>query len=69
MQIETVHISAHSKLQNFLTRFKVNCLSGFLQLIADSYPDSKIHGTNMGPIWGRQGPGGPMLGPWTLLSG
>ena len=22
-------------------------------------PDSKIHGTNMGPIWGRQDPGGP----------
>ena len=23
----------------------------------------------MGPIWGRQGPGGPHVGPWTLLSG
>ena len=23
----------------------------------------------MGPIWGRQDPGGPMLAPWTLLSG
>ena len=22
-------------------------------------PDSKVHGTNMGPIWGRQDPGGP----------
>ena len=27
------------------------------------------HGANMGPIWGRQDPGGPMLAPWTLLSG
>ena len=26
-------------------------------------PDSKIHGTNMGPIWGRQDPGGPHVGP------
>ena len=26
-------------------------------------PDSKVHGANMGPIWG------PMLAPWTLLSG
>ena len=28
-----------------------------------SYPDSKIHGTNMGPISGRQDPGGPHVGP------
>ena len=26
-------------------------------------PDSKVHGVNMGPIWGRQDPGGPHLGP------
>ena len=26
-------------------------------------PDSKAHGTNMGPIWGRQDPGGPHVGP------
>ena len=26
-------------------------------------PDSKVHGANMGPIWGRQGPGGPYVGP------
>ena len=25
-------------------------------------PDSKVHGTNMGPIWGRQDPGGPHVG-------
>ena len=23
------------------------------------YPDNKVHGANMGPIWGRQDPGGP----------
>ena len=28
-----------------------------------SVPDSKAHGANMGPIWGRQGPGGPHVGP------
>ena len=33
-----------------------------------NYPDSKVHGANMGPIWGRQDPGGPMLPPWTLIS-
>ena len=29
----------------------------------DIYPDSKVHGANMGPIWGRQDPGGPHVGP------
>ena len=28
-----------------------------------SYPDCKAHGANMGPIWGRQDPGGPHVGP------
>ena len=28
-----------------------------------SQPDSKIHEANMGPIWGRQDPGGPLAGP------
>ena len=32
-------------------------------------PDSKVHGANMGPIWGQQDPGGPHVAPWTLLSG
>ena len=26
-------------------------------------PDNKVHGANMGPIWGRQDPGGPQVGP------
>ena len=26
-------------------------------------PDSKVHGAHMGPIWGRQDPGGPHVGP------
>ena len=29
-------------------------------------PDSKIHGTNLGPIWGRQDPGGPHIGAMNL---
>ena len=29
-------------------------------------PDSKVCGANMGPIWGRQGPGGPHVGPMNL---
>ena len=26
-------------------------------------PDTKVHGTNMGPIWGQKDPGGPRVGP------
>ena len=32
-------------------------------------PDSNVHGANMGPIWSRQDPGGPHVGPGTLPSG
>ena len=37
------------------------------------YPDSKVHGANMGPNWDRQDPGGPYVGPmnlaiWVLVS-
>ena len=36
-------------------------------------PDSNVHGANMGPIWGRQVPGGSHVGPmnfaiWAVLS-
>ena len=27
------------------------------------YPDTKVNGANMGPIWGRQDPGGLHVGP------
>ena len=30
-------------------------------------PDSKVHGTNMGPIWGRQDPGGPHVDPMNFV--
>ena len=37
-----------------------------------AYPDSKAHGASMGPIWGRQDPGGPHVGPknfaiWVIM--
>ena len=31
--------------------------------LTEVYPDNKVHGANMGPIWGRQDPGGPHVGP------
>ena len=38
---------------------------GFFSKIVAT-PDSKVHGANMGPIWGRQDPGGPHVGPMNL---
>ena len=33
------------------------------------FPDSKVHGANIGPTWVLSAPDGPMLAPWYLLSG
>ena len=33
----------------------------------DSSPDSKVHGANMGPIWGRQDPDEPHVGPMNFV--
>ena len=35
--------------------------------ILHPYPDSKVHGANMGPIWGRQNQGGPRVGPMNFV--
>ena len=32
-------------------------------ILIHPFPDCKVHGSNMGPIWGRQDPGGPHVGP------
>ena len=33
------------------------------QWLKQNIPDSKVHGANMGPIWGQPDPGGPHVGP------
>ena len=40
--------------------------------IGGQIPDRKVHGANLGPIWDRQDPGGPHVGPmnfaiWEVL--
>ena len=37
------------------------------------YPNSQVHGANMGPFWGQQDPGGPHVGPmnfaiWVVMA-
>ena len=36
------------------------------QAIQDVFPDSKVHGANMGPIWVLSAPDGPHVGPMNL---
>ena len=48
------------------------CLAFFYTENMNTSPNSKVHGANMGPIWGRQDPGSPHVGPmnfaiWGLL--
>ena len=33
---------------------------------SEIFPDSKLHGANMEPIWSQQDPGGPHDGPMNL---
>ena len=40
-----------------------NILVTFISKPLTLAPDSKVHGANMGPIWGQQDPGGPHVGP------
>ena len=38
----------------------INAMAGgSIKSLVAKAPDSKVHGSNMGPIWGRQEPGGP----------
>ena len=40
--------------------------TGPVSTYAETSHDSKVHGANMGPIWGRQDPGGTLIGPMNL---
>ena len=44
---------------------KLCVLLSYVQSI--EVPDSKVHGANMGPTWGRQDPGGPHVGLMNLV--
>ena len=43
-----------------------NFVNIFQNLFNHYHPDSKVHGANVGPIWGRHNPGGPNAGPMNL---
>ena len=43
------------------------CMNGNHYTGKIASPDSKVHGVNMGPIWGRQDPAGPHVGPMDFV--
>ena len=51
------------KMNNIDCANQRTCIAGISRT---SIPDSKVHGANMGPIWGRQDPGGPHIDPMNL---
>ena len=38
----------------------------YLIVVLIDYPDSKVHGANMGPTWVMSAPDGPHAGPMIL---
>ena len=57
-----------------LVKLGTSSIWGFLHMpvwcpLGNNFPDSKVHGANMGPTWVLSAPDGSMLAPWTLLSG
>ena len=53
-----------------LLHFQIeHILATWRMYVSVNYPDGKVHGANMGPIWGRQDPGGPHVGAMNFIIG
>ena len=52
-------VAAHSLPSKYIMKIKVNDTKHFFH---KTLPDSKVHGADMGPTWGRQVLGGPHVG-------
>ena len=59
-------ISWYNKYGDYLL-IDTHRLFNYLYQNLHIYPDSKVHEANMGPIWGRQDPGGPHVGPMNFV--
>ena len=64
----TLMCQCNGKILNKNNCLYVENVIPFLELAQCQYdnPDSKGTGVNMRPIWGRQVPGGPYVGPMNL---
>ena len=59
------YIPAFGKVALYPMKYAHGFVVSYIVVVTypDSNPDSKVHGANMGPIWGGQDPGGPHVGP------
>ena len=53
--------------KSYIVYSKRNGQTNALINISSITPESKVHEANMGPIWGRQDPGGPHVGPMNFV--
>ena len=62
------HIASSIRVMCYVVHLSKQQMVWSLQLSRchRTIPDSKVHGANMGPIWGRQDPGGPHVGHMNL---
>ena len=60
MEIAQIFPSFAGDFSIYFLEYSVQCMP--LPCLLVFYPGSKVHGTNMGPIWGQQDPGGPHVG-------
>ena len=61
------HINVHQCIWGFyihgLIQILITATCRVWQSLKQTTPSSKVRWANMGPIWGRQDPGGPHVGP------
>ena len=67
-----VRLTGHQSMGWYISRHRwftttnMNSSAKYLLYCRKNNPDSKVHGANMGPTWGRQDPGGPHVGPMSF---
>ena len=64
--LPSMYLQNHPGLMFIDTKLRWFHCHGVVAFIPQAVPDSKIHGANIGPTWGRQDPGGPNVGPTNL---
>ena len=62
--LQMTHVTSYVKSVVVSIWWSMGCLCEFYVY---SIPDSKVHGANMGPIWGRQDPDGTHVGPMNFV--
>ena len=63
---DTITRSQYSWSTSFTRSYSRSRVCVFYCVVSNVLPDSKLHGTNMGPTWFLSAPGGPHVGPINL---